>query len=96
MTSLMVSLKSKNTESRISPEILAGAVSFKVGTRNAHHKKKEIDTYSVVAMATPLAPVHFYEKLNIPILHFVSFVMYISDAKFKGQCFNISRDTMYS
>ena len=67
---LMVSLTPKNTESRIPPEILAGAVSFKLGTRNEHHKKKQIDTYSVVAMATPSAPVPFYEKLNIPILSF--------------------------
>jgi len=28
--------------------------------------------------------------------HFVSFVMYICGAKFQEQCFNISRDIVYS
>ena len=42
------------------------AVFFKLGIRNVHHKRNN-NTYHVVAMATLLAPVPFYEKPNIPI-----------------------------
>ena len=41
MTSLVVSLKQYNTQSRISPEII-GAVFIKLGTRNVHRKRNRM------------------------------------------------------
>ena len=43
------------------------AMIFKLGTRNVHHKRKQNDSYYVATMATPLVPVYFCEKTNIPI-----------------------------
>ena len=64
-TSLIVPLKHLNTESKnISKNI--EAVFFKLGTRNVHHKKKDIGTLYVVAMVTLFAPASFCGKQNIP------------------------------
>ena len=55
-----------NTESRISPERLEQC-SYNLAQEMYIVKKRQNETYHVVAMATLLAPVSFYEKPNIPI-----------------------------
>ena len=51
----------KNNIKNISRNI--GAVFFKLGTRNVHHKRNRV-TYYVVTMATLLAPVSFCEQIK--------------------------------
>ena len=53
-----------NTESRISPERLEQC-SYNLAQEIYIVKKRQNDTYHVVAMATLWAPVSFYEKPNI-------------------------------
>ena len=49
-----------------------GALFFKLGTRNVHHKREMYVTYCVVAMATLSAPVSFCKKTNMPICNLLS------------------------
>ena len=44
-----------------------GAVIFKLGTWNVHHRMKQNETCGALAKATLLAPVSFCQNLNIPI-----------------------------
>ena len=44
-----------------------GAVFFKLGIRNVHHKRTKMTPTYAVAIATILAPVSLCEKPNIPI-----------------------------
>ena len=62
MTSLVVSIKQYNTQSRISPEI-----SEHCSSNLAPEMHVTKDTYYAVAMATIFAPVSFCEKPIIPI-----------------------------
>ena len=73
MASLVVPLKQSNTQSRISPEILEQC-SSNLAPESYITKKKQNDTYYVVAMATILAPVSFSEKPNIPICNLIKWV----------------------